>query len=103
MITALLLLAKFYEFVYTKYFRPYVGSMLDYNEPPDRHDVSFEHEKEMTELYNAMFKPGDSDDEEIDEETDDRDFLMTLACYAAISRRQKRKRLFARRFQGVEG
>ncbi|XP_023229108.1 uncharacterized protein LOC111629441 [Centruroides sculpturatus] len=103
MITALLLFTKFYEYVYTKYFRQYLGSMLDYNEPRDRHDAAVDHEKEMAELYNAMFKPGDSDDEEIDEETDDRDFVMTLACYAAISKRQKRKRLFTRRFEGVEG
>ncbi|XP_023219823.1 patatin-like phospholipase domain-containing protein 7 [Centruroides sculpturatus] len=63
------------------------------------HEVAVEDEDEMEELYNAMFKSGDSSDE-IDEETDDRDFVMTLGCYAAISRRQENKRLFARRFQG---
>ncbi|XP_023235585.1 uncharacterized protein LOC111634964 [Centruroides sculpturatus] len=103
MITVLILLTKLYEFVYTKYFRQYFGSMLDYSKPPDRHKVDVESEDEMEELCNAMFKPGDSSDDEIDEETDDRDFFMTLGCYASISRRQERKRLFARRFEGVEG
>ncbi|XP_067121521.1 uncharacterized protein [Centruroides vittatus] len=103
MITALVLFTELYKFVYTKYFRQYFGSMLDYNKPRDRHEVAAEHEDEMAELCNAMFKPGDSSDDETDEETDDRDFFMTLGCYASISRRQERKRLFARRYQGVEG